>query len=162
MGAEDFRQFDFGGWHEDPTSERDRLREVDFDIPEQAWVTWGGQIALQGGNPNFDAPFQEVARIECPSPRSLTGTIALHGDPVGGQVIELQLFQGVGRVDLRRDFSMFVPSTLDLFVPGRMLRLLARIHPQSPPGTDILVQGVFAPEMTWLDERLAERRKHKL
>lgn len=158
--AEDFRHF--GGWDEDPATERDRLREVDFDIPERAWVTWGGEVVLLGGNPNPDEPFQEVCRIECPSPRALTGTISITGDPIGGQVIDVQLFQGVGRIDLRREFITFVPSSFDFFIPARILRLRTRIAPQSPPGTDVTVQAVFGPVYPWLDERLAARRRHRL
>ncbi len=135
----------FPGWE-------DRgLRDVNWEVPSREWVTWGGEAVLDGQLINPNLPFQEVCRIECPNPRALSATLVIAGDPLGGQTVDIQIFQGVGRIDLRREFTAFVPTSLDINVAARIFRIRARVFAQSPPGTPIIVQAVVAPIYPWLD-----------
>lgn len=156
-GDDGFRQFD--AWEESPELVRMKKERVNFDIPEKAWVVWGGRVVLSGAG-DVNAGFQEVCRIECPSPRAVLGTLSILGDPTGFQQVDIQLFQGIGRVDLERQFTTSVPSSFDFQLPTRILRLLCRFQAQSPNGPDVEVQAVWAPVYTWLDDRLAKQRGH--
>jgi hypothetical protein len=126
----------------------------EWDLPETQWVTWGGTVVAPGlGLATKDTPFAEVARIELSTPRLVWVSVAVLAQVA--QLIDAILWQGCGRVDLQRDFGMNGGAVLDLGVPGRILRLVARERAGSPAGPPIIVQAVFAPVQPDHDMRRA-------
>ncbi len=132
--------------------EQDPVIEPNWDIPETQWVTWGGEITAPGtGLATKDTPFGEVARIEVSTPRLIVATLSVIAP--AAQTVDVQVFQGLGRVDLARAFIMNGGDLLELQLPGRIIRILTREESISPAGVPIVVQVVLAPTFPDLDMR---------
>jgi hypothetical protein len=120
-----------------------------WSIPETQWVTWGGEVIAPGdGLATKDTPFAEVCRIEVSTPRVLWLTVAVLAHVA--QSVELQVWQGLGRVELFRFFTPVAGGAIvELQLPARIARVTTRELAGSPAGAPIVVQGVIAP--AWPD-----------
>lgn len=124
--------------------EQDPYIAPNWDIPETQWVTWGGEVTAPGdGTATKDTPYAEVARIEVSTPRLLWATLTVLAP--AAQLVDVQVFQGLGRVDLQRDFLMNGGDLVELQLPARIVRVRTREEASSPAGVPIIVQAVLAP-----------------
>lgn len=118
-----------------------------WSIPETQWVTWGGEVRFPPVAPfNPNAPFQEVARIELPTPRACFSSFSGIGPATS--VITFQVHQGVGRVELVREFDLVCSPTgnaVDPIFAGRIIRVLARESVNSNAGNAFIAQCVLSP-----------------
>lgn len=114
-------------------------------LPQTQWVVWGGEVELPALNVIApDLPFQEVARLELPTPRAVAITVRVAAP--GVSIVQLQVTQGIGRVELVREVLLAGNGVLDLpSIPARISRVLVREHVSSAGNNPIVVQVVLAP-----------------
>lgn len=115
---------------------------------DAAWVTWGNRIVI---GPNLQSNLSpqvpsEICRIECPSPRAVRVTLQCEG-PVTAMV-DFLVRCGVGGVELTRTVSLSPPSSVDLEVAGRIVRV--EVWLSTPAPADVTTTCVLAPVVPWM------------